>query len=307
MRLKCLSLLALVGASAASAETLRVETWRPAGSDQVSALRTIQIDSFGGASGPGLAIAIEDRLRRIELGQGPWFRIIPASIAQGDGEAVLRGTADLGMRASDYTAERERCIKDAQGKCTDRKEKYLVNCRRRDFQLELAVRMIARDGTLLWSDDQPEYLQDSNCSDDSSGPPTRSAIERQLIGRIAARVEAEFAPRREFEEVRVDENRKGLAKPDAASFKAAVRSVKDGQGQTACAAWATLGQAYPQHQPTQFNLGLCAEAAGDDARARTQYDLVARLNPRQLQAASGLRRLDARARAFRQVEAHLRD
>lgn len=304
MRIKGLVLALLACGSAVQAETLRVDNYTPARSDALVVLRDIQLDTLGGNVGQAMALQIEDKLRTIDYGQGPWFRVIPASLATG-GDAVFRGTADIDMQRFERTETRERCIKDAQNKCTDQKEKYEVSCIRREFSLETRLRLIGRNGELLWSDDSSEPHTENRCSDQSGYSRGPRDVERLLIGRVVARIESDMVPRRSVTDVRVDENRRALAKDDAEQFKLAVRHVRDGQPNEACALWAQLGERYPTHQPTRFNLGLCAEFIGKTADARARYLEVLQLNPAHSAASTGVGRLNQRERALKQLE--LRD
>lgn len=302
MRRSAPILAACLFASTAQAETINVSTFEPAASDGAAELRSIVVETFSGDAGSDLTFRIEDALRTIDLGQGPYFRIVPAGTGAG-GEGLLRGSANTDQRFTNYTEEHERCIRDAQGKCTDAKEKVVVKCRRRMVDLAVDMRLVRRDGTLLWSDQRTETMQDSNCEDSNQTPRARTALVRDLAGRFAVRLRSEFAPRRGTLDVRVDESRKGLPKADADRFKAIVRMVKDRNVPAACQGWRELGALYPQHLPTQFNIGLCAESTGDDAAARAQYNLSQSL----VAARAGLDRIAQRERAQRQLAAHEAD
>ncbi|MFN5781760.1 MAG: hypothetical protein ACK442_01720 [Novosphingobium sp.] len=302
MRRIAIALGFLVGASAAGAETLRVESFFPARTDPLAMLREIQVDTLGGDVGPAMTLRVEDRLRDIVDGQTPWFRIVPASLGSKTSDAVLRGTADMDFRRSEELEDRDRCIRDPQNKCTDRKEKYQVSCLVRDFALNTSLRLIGRKGELLWSDDGRELLSDKRCSDQSGSGRHPRDIERQLVAQVVQRMVRDWVPRREALDVRVDESRKGLTKEDAESFKRAVRMVRDGRENEACAAWALLGQRYPAHIPTQFNLGLCAEFIGRSADAKAKYGEVLMISSRYTPASAGIGRLEARERMLRQLE-----
>jgi hypothetical protein len=304
MRLFCFALAASLVSTAVKAETIRVVTVYPAASDEAAALRSIQVEPFGGNAGEDLTIQTEDALRGINLGTGPWFRVIPAATG-GGGEALLRGTADTEQRFADYTEEHERCIKDADGKCTSAKEKITVRCRRRTIELVIQLRLIGRDGTLLWSDNRPESLTDSHCEDAESSPRARNSVARELNGNVARRLRLAFAPRRETEDVRVDESRKGLNKADSAAFKDAVKWTKR-DNEVACQIWEGLAERNPNHAPTHYNVGLCAES-GDgtvDTLAQQRYSRTLTLNPKHGTAQRGLERIAAGARAGRQIAAH---
>jgi tetratricopeptide (TPR) repeat protein len=301
MRIKGLVLVLLACGATAQAETLRVDNYTPARSDALVVLREIQVDALGGNVGPAMAVLIEDRLRAIDYGQGPWFRVIPAPLG-GGGDAVFRGTADIDVERFDRSETRERCVKDSQNKCTDQKEKYQVSCIRREFSLETRLRLIGRNGELLWADDSSEPHSENRCSDQSGYSRGPRDIERLLIGRVVARIETDMVPRQAVTDVRVDENRRALEKDDAEQFKRAVRHVRDGQPNEACALWTQLGERYPAHQPTRFNLGLCAEFIGKTSDARARYLEVLKLNPAHSAASTGIGRLNRRELALRQLE-----
>lgn len=300
MRNTVLALAVLAQAAAAGAETLRVDNFFPARSDALVMLREVQVERLDGDVGSAMTLQVEDRLRAVGDDKGPWFRVVPASLGANTGDAVLRGVADMDFRRSEVLEQRERCIRDAQNKCTDQKEKYQVSCLVREFALNTTLRLIGRKGELLWSDDGREPLSDKRCADQTGSPRQPRDIERQLIAQVVRRMEQDWVPRREVLDVRVDESRKGLAKDEAESFKQAVRLVRDGRQGEACAAWVLLGQRNPGHVPTQFNLGLCAEFAGQADEARRKYDEVLTINPRYGAASTGIGRLEARERALRQ-------
>ena len=152
MRIKVLLLSWLAAGSAAQAEALRVEDYIPARSDALVLLRDVGIDSLGGNVGMAMALEIEDRLRAIDYGQGPWFRLIPAPFG-GNSDAIFRGTANIDVERFEGSETRERCVKDAQNKCTKQREKYQVKCVRREIALETRLRLIGQNGDLLWSED----------------------------------------------------------------------------------------------------------------------------------------------------------
>lgn len=304
MRSILFPLALLIGATAVQAETIRVAGFYPATSSNAAALRSIMVEPFGGDAGDDLTIQVEDTLRSIDLGRGPWFQVIPATTGSG-GEALLRGTAETEQRFSEYTEEHERCIKDADGKCTAAKEKVTVKCRKRQVELVVQLRLIGRDGALLWSDNRPELYEESRCEDSEGTPRARGAIARELNAKVARRLRFDFAPRRVTDDVRVDENRKGLNKDDAAAFKEAVRWTKE-DAEVACQVWGGIADRNPRHVPTLYNLGLCAESgAGTGPElAREQYRAALAIDPKHKAAQRGLDRLAAYDRAAEQLRAH---
>lgn len=287
------------------AETLRVGGIYPATSDAAAAVRALSVEPFGGEVGPELSFKVEDVLRAATLRGESWYQVIPGPA--GNVDATLRGTAYSEQRITDYTEEHERCINDAKGNCTQATEKFQARCKRRVIDLIVRIRLIAPDGRLLWSDDRPESNTDSWCEDSEKAPRPRSAVARSLAERVAIRLRNDFVPREFSEDIRLDENRKGLAKADADLSKAALKKVKQRAAGQACADWRSLAARSPQHMPTLYNVGLCAESAGDYAGAAELYGQVAAGDPRHDKARSGLGRIAARERAQRQAEAHSAD
>jgi len=285
----------------AEAEVLTVTGIYPAANNGAAALESIAVEEFGGLDGPALSIRIEDVLRDAQLGGRPYYRIFPAR-SDALAEGVLRGTAEAEQRINRYTEERESCVtKDAAGKCTE-KAKTKIDCRRRTIELALNLRLIARDGALLYSTDRPETFEDSRCEGDSDEQRSRSDILRGLIAKVAARLGAEFVPSARADSIRVNESRKGLSKPDAAQFKQAVALTKTDPG-AACRVWAGLAAANQTHLPTRYNLALCAESEGRGAAAVEQYQQLLRLKPNLQVAREGLARAEARELAREQLRA----
>lgn len=304
--LTCAALASALAAVPARAEVLQVFGLMPARNDDVAALHSLVVDGFGGSEGPALTIRIEDLLRGLSVDGSPYFRVLPAATASG-GDALLRGTADAGMQFQRYTEKREQCAeKDSDGKCL-RKEQREVKCSKRRITLDIAMRMVRPDGTLIYSDDSPESVEDSSCEGDENQPRSRSDVVRGLVARVAGRLPAEFVPRHTDAQIRVDESRKGLAKPDADRFKQAVRLTKT-DPRAACELWSELGEANPGHVPTLFNLGLCAESRGVDGEdeAHRRYRRVQELAPHYAAAQAGIDRIMRSTRARLQLAAHNR-
>lgn len=302
MRALAICAVALGMASPASAEVLSFGGLVPARSDAAAALDSIQVERFGGYEGEALSFRIEDALRGAELDGRAYFRVLTAGSA-GAAQGLLRGTANSDASFEKYTTEKERCIKGADGKCTDAKEKYKVACQRRKVALEAMLRLTQNDGKLLWSDDQGETYNDSVCEDDSNPPRARNVIVRDLTARLAARVRSEFVPSKRWESVRVNESRKGLTKEEGEAFKQAVKLTKT-DPRAACRAWDELAQTRADHLPTLFNVALCREAQGADQAAGQAYERVLQIDSRSAAAQAGLDRLALNQQARRQLAAH---
>lgn len=296
------SLAVLALAHTAQAETLELSGIYPAANDEAAALESITVERFGGDLGASLAMRIEDELRQVDVDGRPWLRILPAR-GGGEGEGYMTGTAYGEGKQTRFTKEREECVRQNQFKQCEEKKKVQVQCTRRTLELDVALRLVRSDGTLVYSSDRPERYEDSRCEGDSGEPRERTSVERELIGRVATRVRFDIAPVLRRESIRIDENRKGLSKADGERFKAAVRLTKADQ-EAACAAFESLRQDYPGHVPTLSNLGLCAERVGRDNDAAALYRRVQASEPRNSMARTGLGRIAERDRARVQLAAH---
>lgn len=286
----------------ARAEVLQVFWLAPAGNDRLAELRTLAVEEFGGNEGPALAIRIEDMLRGVSLDGSGYFRIL-APRGPSPAEGVLRGTAESDVRFARYTEEREECAaKDDAGKCTDQK-KVKVNCARRFVELTVALRVVRIDGTVIHTEDRPEIHESKSCEGDAQPPRARTDIVRDMIRQVAERLRLAVAPRHRDEAVRVDESRKGLAKADAARFKAAVRLTKT-DTRAACGVWREVAASNPQHLPTMFNLALCNEHEGQRDAAVQGYRTVLGIAPRTYSASAAISRISLDAHARAQIAAH---
>lgn len=293
---------ALALSGAARGEVLPVAGVYPADSDGAAAMNAIAIENFGGPDGPDLAIRIGNALRAVDIDGKRYFRILAGGFAA-EADGVLRGSGAAEVSRYRYTEKRDRCVSKENGKCVERRKEE-VRCTRRTVELVPTIQLIARDGDVVHADIRPESIQDSRCEDDSPQSRTIEDMIRELSDRIANRTRAALAPNERHESIRVIEDRKGLSREDGDRFRNALRLTKTDAG-AACRQWQLIAEANPDHVATAFNIGLCDEAAGDLDRAGEAYRRAARLS-RDGAIAQGLSRLDARARADRQLRAHAR-
>ena len=289
-------------AAPAYAEVLQVFWLAPAGNGRLAELRSVAVEPLGGNEGAAATLRIEDMLRGVSLDGSPFFRVLDASAAE-RAEGLLRGTATSDLRFTRFTEEREECAKkDEADKCIEQK-KVKIACSRRYVDLALTLRMVRIDGTLIHTDERTDTREAKSCEGDSQPPRARHEVVRDQIRVLVDAMRLDYAPRFRDETVRVDENRKGLSKPDAARFKDAVRLTKKDTA-AACTLWRAVGAANPAHVPTLFNMALCDEHQGRREAATAGYRAVLALAPRTYAASSGISRIDQEARSRAQIAAH---
>jgi len=303
-------------AAAAQAETLPVEGIYAAGTDAPSRARSIAIAGFAGRGGERLAFAIDTALRGAVVEGRPWFELTfsepprgttytydrdaDPGAYRGDADAVMRGIAEVEWRdRDDGTKEVEECVaRDDRGKCSEKK-KVDIPCRLREVTFRPEVRLVAREGELLYGKGDQLTTSRRFCKDEEGSPSVDSMIA-ELARQFADAVRFDLAPVERYDTIRVLESRDGMSKPDQTAFRAALRLTKsDVAG--ACRAFEALQANNPRSITILFNVGLCRESEGDLAAAAQFYREVLAISPRKLEPQEGLARIASRQRAERQL------
>jgi hypothetical protein len=303
------------GAGALHAETLPVEGIYAAATDAPSRAQTIALADFPGRPGERLAFAIDSALRSAVIEGRPWFAVTFAAPAFGerytyDGganprsgggvDAVMRGIADVQWRDVEAgTSEGEECVtRNANGQCTE-KRKVTYLCSAREVSLRPEVRLISREGEMLYGKADTLTASRRYCEDDRT-PPAVDAMVEELARSFALAVRRDIAPEYRAEDIRILESRDTIAKEDREAFKTAIRLTKtDVPG--ACDAFAALEPTNPADVSVLFNIGLCHESAGELDAAEARYRSVLGLRRGKLEAQAGLERIASRRRAERQI------
>lgn len=314
---------AMLWATAAQAETLPVEGIYAAGTDAPSRARSIAIAGFAGRGGERLAFAIDSALRGAVVEGRPWFELTfsepprgtaytydrdadPAAY-RGGADAVLRGIAEVEWRdREDGTKQVEECAaRDDRGKCTE-KTKVDVPCRAREVTLRPEVRLVSREGDLLYGKGDQLTTSSRFCKDEKGSGPSVDSMVEELAHQFADAVRFDLAPVQRYETIRVLESREGMSKPDQNAFKAALRLTKNDPA-GACRAFEALEASNPQSVTILFNLGLCREGEGDLETAERLYRDALAISPRKLEPQDGLARIASRQRAEQQLSIHYGD
>lgn len=288
-------LSALCLATAAQAETLRIEGLYPARADDIAEIQSIAIDRFGGSDGTALAFAIEDKLNNIEIDGASYFKIMTGRSAI-EPEGTLSGTATAGVEEYPTTAYRDRCVeRNDKGKCEKRKS-IEVSCLKRviDFQSQIRMSRFS-DGQTIYSDRKSNSDEQTVCGRKESFTSSEEVI-RRMIDSAAYAVRRDLAPIERLQNIRVLESRKGMDKATAKFFKAAVRMTKTDE-QEACRMWDEVAANGSAHVSIAFNRGLCAEKAGALDMALAFYDEAGQLTGNKSEIGQAIRRVEDRQRA----------
>ncbi|MBB3032605.1 tetratricopeptide repeat protein [Alteriqipengyuania lutimaris] len=289
----------LVAGANAQAETLRIETIYPAASNEAAAMHTIAIDHFAGREGRDFANRIEHRLIDAAIDGQPFFTLVHRSQAD-SADAILDGDARVRVTESEFSERRKLCVEeDDKGQCL-RREKVDLSCLRLAVDIRPRANLRSADGTILWSSllSRNEVL--SYCPGYDDEPLVAPVVD---IGLAAAAddVRRALAPVQAIEDIRIMERRKGMSGDASGAFREAVRLTKQDE-RAACDAFAALEPAIGTHPSLLFNLGLCAEQAGDFATAERYYLEALADKTSDDEAQAGLRRIDQTIVAERQLE-----
>ncbi|WP_448663334.1 hypothetical protein ACG3SL_01275 [Sphingomonas sp. CJ20] len=257
-------------AGIARAEVLEMTGEFPANYREASMARSVAIDRIGGQDGPALALAIERAL------QGTHFDVLAGRTGRATAEASIAGAVSTDVNERPYKKTEKRCTaKDDKGKCT-KEEKVEVPCRVRTIDVGADLRMAREaDGRIVYSANKPFHDETRWCEKERPWRTVEQAVSAGL-GEIAGSVRLDIAARTETYRIRVLEGTKGMPRDVADRFKALVKLTKrDPAG--ACAGWAAMSGAVPEHPSIAFNVALCAEQAGAYERAVTLYGRAAAL------------------------------
>ncbi len=293
----------VVSASAAPlhAETLPVAGIYPAQSDAAAALNVIAVENFGGDKGASLSFEISDRLEGVTINQERYFSIVPTS--GGDVDAVLRGSAATEVSEIQLDDRKvTKCKKrDKDRKCIDERVTY-YECWQINVSLRSDVRLISVNGNELHRYREPLARSEQYCDDDYSTPSV-DELASAMVAQVASNIRYDLAPVYRNQGIRVLENRKGMSRDDKRSFRNAVRLTKT-DVTAACSGFEALEPGNPQHVSVLFNVGLCAEGQGELEKAAEYYRRALAAEPGKDYPTRGMRRIEDRYRADRQLAAH---
>ena len=289
--------LAAMGAAAgpAYAEAVRMTGKFAAPYREAALLDSLGIDRFNGRDGRQLEMAIERALSQPDIEGQPHFDLI-AAFGGGQGpDGVLSGAVASGVQDSRYKQKEKRCVEREggrdSGKCLKEAE-VEVGCTRRVVNVNADLRLVRiADGRVVYSAAKPRRDETSWC-EGKNPPRTVEESVRSMILDIAAEVRRDIAPVVETYSIRFRESTKGLAKEFNRPFKDIVKQTQRDLP-AACAAWEAMDGQAPNHPSITFDLGLCAEAAGDYAKALELYRRAAPLIGRgSNEATAGVERVD---------------
>jgi hypothetical protein len=280
----CLALPAL-------AEVAQMTGLFPAQYREAAMLHSLSVDRLGGRDGQAVGMAIERA-----LGGGYFDLVYDGRRGNGRAEGMLSGAVSSGVEDSYYKQKDKRCVeRDANKKCI-KEEEVQINCTRRIANLTADLRIVrSDDGRIVYSSNKPSRQEITWCQGQSPARTGEDMIN-SMIGEIANAVAYEIQPHRETYRIRFRESTKDLPKDMTRGFKDTVK-LSQRDLRAACAAWGQMNQRVPNHPSIVFDLGLCAEAAGDLQGALALYQQAVGLLGQRSEAGEGASRVQRRMTA----------
>ncbi len=298
-----ITLGAIVGAAHAplKAETLPIEGVYPAGSDQLAALNSLAIGPFTGEDGQALAIQLEQGLAEVRVRGASYFSMVPYR-AKGGADGTVTGSAASSMETRrEDVRSRECAYEDNKGRCKQWRD-VIITCARQIATLRYTLKVEGRRRERVYG--VASNAEDSQLICPNAGDaPTIEATVGQLVSRVATELRLQFAPLEVRDDIRVKEGTDGLQNDAKKKFKEGIKLTKRNVT-SACTLWAEVDQLVPDHGPSLFNLGLCAESRREYDVAETLYRRVFELNRSERYANEAIERLDRRRHAERQLASH---
>jgi hypothetical protein len=285
------------------AETLPIEGVYPAGNDRLSALNSLAMGQFSGSDGQAMEIELEQNLRDVYVRGAPYFNMVPFR-GKADADGTISGSSSGRTESRNELGQREECVyRNAKGNCKEYRT-VKINCTRRIVTLNYTVTVEGRRRDRVFAITKTAVDSLLICPDSGEAPAVDVVIGR-LVSGVASELRMQFAPFEMRDNIRVKEGVDGLQNNAKKKFKEAVKLTKRNVA-SACEVWGEVDQLVPNHAPTLFNLGLCAESKRDYNGAEALYKRVADLNRSETYAVEAIVRLNRRRQAERQIEAQIR-
>lgn len=261
---------------AAHAESVRMTGRFAAPYRDAAMLDSVRVGRIGGEDGMQLALAIERALGRPDIEGRTHFDLVGGRGGEADG--LLNGNVVTGVQETRFKRKEKDCVEreggKRDGKCL-KEEEVEKDCTRRVINVNADLRLAGPDGRVLYSVSRPRRDETSWCRGQNPSRTTEEAIRGMIID-IAENVRRDIVPSVEDYSIRFRESTRGLPKPLERPFKDIVKQTqRDLPG--ACAAWAAMDAQAPDHPSITFDLGLCAESAGDYDKALALYRRAAPL------------------------------
>ncbi len=282
--------------AACATPALEYDARLPAGDLAASSYRNVAVDDFRGPEGGWFTARFEQMLVDAALDGERWFRVSVPSGAAGAYSGIYAGRVEIeSVDVYDYREKDTKCVEwDGLFDCETRIDIEKI-CYETTVEVSVTPRLIdTSNGEVVYSRTHYGSAENTECFEDRvigedrkahrlKGPRPSHAyfgysdqgltpeLVREALSDTFAPIRADIAPvnaRVKAPLVVEALDPEAGADPD---FAFAVNAAKNGDLTGSCALWDSLHQRYPGAPGVSHNLGACAEASGDYARAQVLY------------------------------------
>jgi hypothetical protein len=276
IRAGCAVAAASLLATTAHAESVRMTGRFAAPYRDAAMLDSLRVGRIGGEDGMQLGMAIERALGRPDIEGRTHFELVGGR--GGDADGLLNGNVVTGVQETKFKRKDKECVEreggKRDGKCL-REEEVEKDCTRRVINVNADLRITDARNRVVYGVSHPRRDETSWCRGQTPPRTTEEAIRGMVID-IAEAVRRDIVPSVELYSIRFRESTRGLPKPLERPFKDIVKQTQRDLP-AACAAWAAMDAQAPNHPSITFDLGLCAESAGEFDKALALYRRAAPL------------------------------
>ncbi|WP_340647324.1 hypothetical protein [Phenylobacterium sp.] len=273
----------------ACATTVDISARFPARYAETANIRKVAVAGFDGYGGREFQSALQAELFSAAFDGRPYFDVVATGGPSNPRDAapygrsvgaqgVILGTVGTDFNTTNYQGSESRCVRWEGDKCKEYKS-FPVPCWRRNVDLIVTPSLVnVATGRVVYSTQKRANRNTSWCGNDSPSTGDLAMVtdaQRDILGDIRR----DIAPYNTTLSATLKTKGVGLSDALKPQFTAAVKAASSGDMATACQAWTSLNSAQPGNLDTVYDLGVCAESAGDYGKAIALYRQAQGLSP----------------------------
>lgn len=273
----------------ACATTVDISARFPARYAETANIRNIAVADFDGYGGREFQSALQAELFAATFDGRPYFNVVATGGPSNPGAAagygrsvgaqgVILGTVGTDFNTSSYQGSESRCVRWDGDKCKEYKS-FPIPCWRRNVDLIVTPSLVSvASGRVVYSAQKRASRNTSWCGNESPSTGDLAMVtdaQRDILGDIRR----DIAPYNTTLSATLKTKGVGLSDVLKAQFTAAAKAASSGDMGAACQAWTSINAAQPGNLDTVYDLGVCAESAGDYGKALSLYRQAQRLAP----------------------------
>ncbi len=273
----------------ACATTVDISARFPARYAETANIRNIAVADFDGYGGREFQSALQAELFAATFDGRPYFNVVATGGPSNPGAAagygrsvgaqgVILGTVGTDFNTSSYQGSESRCVRWDGDKCKEYKS-FPIPCWRRNVDLIVTPSLVSvASGRVVYSAQKRASRNTSWCGNESPSTGDLAMVtdaQRDILGDIRR----DIAPYNTTLSATLKTKGVGLSDVLKAQFTAAAKAASSGDMGAACQAWTSINGAQPGNLDTVYDLGVCAESAGDYGKALSLYRQAQRLAP----------------------------